>query len=163
MSDVQETLQELMHRRLRELGVRRGRGEPLSLREAYQAVPLGPDGKPLISYETARLAFNGEHTRIGDRAADAFAVILDVGVSDVLIAAGQRPRLGPFRLPTRADRLDDKQRKVVLAVVDAILSAADESDRLAPTDVIAEAMEEGDKAARPRNSENVQKVRRGSA
>ena len=123
MSDVNETLQQLLERRLRELGARRG-GGPLSLREVWQSLPTDENGRRPISYELVRRVRENGHSNIQDRAADAIATMLDVAVSDVLQAAGQRPRLGRFELPRRADRLNDSERGVVLSVVDAILDAA---------------------------------------
>ena len=136
-----ETLQDLMERRLRQMGQRRGRGESISLREAYQrlleqindrnreAVEEGrPDEQldPPPTYEVFRRIRNG-HTRITDNTAVALATMLDVDVADIYVAAGIRPTLGRFELPTRADRLDDQQRSVVLAVVDTILRAGDQA------------------------------------
>ena len=125
MSDVNETLQQLVERRLQELGRRRGRGEKLSLREVWQTLPTDDQGKRPISYELVRRVQVEGHTNISDRAADAIATMFDVAVSDVMVAAGQRPRLGRFELPRRADRLTDQERDVVRGVVDAILDAAD--------------------------------------
>lgn len=144
MSDVTETLQDLMERRLNELGKRRGRGESISLREAYQRLldkindenadiasreQADPAGfPPPPTYEVFRRIRNG-HTRITDPTASALATMLEVSVDEVYAAAQIRPRLGRFELPTRADRLDDGQRKVVLSVVDAILNAAGEGEQ----------------------------------
>lgn len=125
MSDVNETLQALLERRLREMGQRRGRGEKLSLREAWMRLPE-LDGGRAISYETVRRIRENGHTKIGDATADAIATMLDVPVDRVLLAAGQRPRLGKFDLPRRADRLTEDERGVVVGVVDAILSAANQ-------------------------------------
>ena len=125
MAHVNETLQQLMERRLREMGQRRGRSEPLSLREVWMALPENSTGSRAISYESVRRVLVEGHTNISDRAADAIATMLDVAVSDVLAAAGQRPRLGRFELPRRADRLTDSERQAVVGVVDAILGAAD--------------------------------------
>lgn len=122
MADVTETLQQFLERRLRELGARRGR-DTLSLREVWQTLPTDDAGKRPISYELVRRVRENGHSNISDRAADAIATMLDVAVGDVLIAAGQRPRLGRFELPRRADRLTDREREVILAVVDAILNA----------------------------------------
>lgn len=143
MSDVNETLQDLMERRLREMGHRRGRGESISLREAYQRLADQVEehnteqrermssGKPgggkmwrIPTYEVFRRIRNG-HTSITDPTASALATMLDVPVEDVFRAAGIRPRLGRFELPTRADRLDQQQRAVILSVVDAILEAGE--------------------------------------
>lgn len=124
MSDVTETLQDLMERRLKELGRRRGRGEQISLHEAYDRLieKAGPGGD-IPTYEVFRRIRREGHASITDRTANALATMLDVGVDEVLIAAGQRPRLAKFELPSRADRLTESERQAVLGVVDAILDA----------------------------------------
>lgn len=126
---MNETLQDLMERRLREMGKRRGRGESISLREAYQRLvdEAGEDAK-LPTYEVFRRIRNG-HTSITDPTASALATMLGVPVEDVYAAASIRPPLSRFELPTRADRLDGNQRQVVLSVVDAILQAGDAAGR----------------------------------
>lgn len=124
MSDVTETLQQLMERRLREMGKRRGRGESISLREAWMRLPEH-DGKRAVSYETVRRIRENGHTTIGDATADALATMLDVPVAQILMAAGQRPRLGRFELPQRADRLTPPERATILSMVDALLDATD--------------------------------------
>lgn len=123
MSHVTETLQELLERRLNELGKRRGRGESISLREAWMRLPETSGGRP-VSYETVRRIRESGHTNISDDTADALATMLDVPVDQILQAAGQRKRLGKFELPRRADRLSETERRAVLGVVDAILEAA---------------------------------------
>lgn len=125
MSDVTETLQDLMERRLRELGHRRGRGESISLREAWQRLPENEAGGRTPTYETFRRIRQEGHTRISDETAGALATMLEVDVDEVYAAARIRPRLGRFELPTRADRLDGNQRKAVLGIVDAILDAGE--------------------------------------
>lgn len=126
MSAVNETLQDLLERRLREMGQRRGRGENLSLREAWLRLPEDANGTRAVSYETVRRIRENGHNKIGDQTADALATMLGVDVDAVLRAAGQRPRLGAFELPARAQRLTEPERAVVLGVVDAILEAADQ-------------------------------------
>lgn len=123
-----ETLQDLLERRLRELGQRRGRGESLSLREAWQRLPEDEQGNRRPTYEVFRRIRQTGHTNITDETADALATMLAVDVNLVLAAAGQRHRLGPFELPRRADRLDDAERQAVLGVVDAILRAGKRDD-----------------------------------
>jgi len=109
------------------MGQRRGRGESISLHEAYQRLTdqhaAGTYTGKLPTYEVFRRIRNG-HSRISDDTASALATMLDVHVDVVYAAARMRPRLGRFELPTRADRLDGAQRQVVLSVVDAILDAA---------------------------------------
>lgn len=124
MSDVNETLQDLLERRLKELGQRRGRGEQISLHEAYDRMveKLGKDAD-VPTYEVFRRIRTTGHAKITDRTADALATMLEVGVNEVLEAAGQRKRLGRFDLPRSADRLDEAERAAVLGVVDAILKA----------------------------------------
>jgi predicted DNA-binding protein len=126
LSDVNaETLQDLMERRLKELGQRRGRGEQISLHEAYDRMveQLGKDAD-VPTYEVFRRIRTQGHSKITDRTADALATMLDVDVNEVLEAAGQRKRLGRFDLPRTADRLDEVERAAVLGVVDAILRAS---------------------------------------
>lgn len=126
MSDVNaETLQDLMERRLKELGQRRGRGEQISLHEAYDRLvdKAGPDAD-IPTYEVFRRIRTQGHRKITDRTADALATMLEVDVNEVLDAAGQRTRLGRFELPRTADRLDESERAAVLGVVDAILRAS---------------------------------------
>ncbi|GEB13588.1 hypothetical protein GUY44_06915 [Pimelobacter simplex] len=128
MSDVNETLQDLMERRLYELGRRRGRGESISLREAWQRLPEDENGARRPTYEVFRRIRQAGHSNITDETADALATMLDVPVGDVLVAAGQRPRLGRFELPRRADRLTQGERDVVMGVVDAILTAGERAE-----------------------------------
>lgn len=125
MSDVTETLQDLMERRLRELGHRRGRGESISLREAWQRLPEDENGQRRPTYEVFRRIRQSGHSNISEETAVALATMLDVDLGDVNRAAGRRAPLGRFELPTRADRLNDTERGVVLGVVDAILDAAE--------------------------------------
>ncbi|WKN47111.1 hypothetical protein [Nocardioides sp. Arc9.136] len=121
------------------MGKRRGRGENISLREAYQRLLDSTNDRnaervetgeeqlgPPPTYEVFRRIRNG-HSRISDATASALATMLDVPIEDVYTAAKIRPRLGRFTLPTRADRLDDQQRQVVLSVIDAILQAGETS------------------------------------
>lgn len=124
MSDMTETLQQLVERRLREMGKRRGRGENISLREAWLRLPEGDDGQRPVSYETVRRIREQGHTNIGRATAIALATMFEVPVEEIQTAAGQRPEAGPFVLPPRADRLKPNERQAVLAVVDAILDAA---------------------------------------
>lgn len=124
MSDVNETLQQLLERRLREMGKRRGRGESISLREAWVRLPE-VDGKRAVSYETVRRIRENGHSAISEETAAALATMFNVPLGDVLRAAGQRRPLGRFELPKRADRLDEQERAVVVSVVDAILGAGE--------------------------------------
>lgn len=126
MAAVNETLQQLVERRLREIGQRRGRGENISLREAWLRLPEDANGARAVSYETVRRIRENGHSKIGDTTADALATMFDLDVDEVLQAAGQRPRLGRFELPRKADRLTEDERAAVLGVVDAILAAADQ-------------------------------------
>src|SRR4051794_17554968 len=80
-----------------------------------------------VSYETLRLLKIGQHSgAISPDVAEGLALALDVPLTTVLEVAGQRIPLGPFVLPKRAETLTKGERAVVLSVVDAILSAADQ-------------------------------------
>lgn len=121
MSNVQPTLlQQLFRQRLREMGDKRGRDEPLTLAEAYRAVK-----NPEVTYEVLRRVETDGHTNIGDKAVRTIATMLGVDENEVRRRAGQRPRLGRFELPARADRLQQPERAAVVAIVDAILDAAE--------------------------------------
>lgn len=144
-----ETLQELLTRRLTEMGTARGRHEPLSLLEAYQAATPAPE----VSYEAVRRVLHG-HSRIGARTARTLATMLDVPLQDVEVAAGSRPTRERFELPERADRLHDLERQVVVAVVDAILNAGNRGER-APAPLVVtdgEVIVSGEKQSRQRGS-----------
>lgn len=109
------TLQHLVLDRLRDLGDRSG---PLSTRLAARR----SGGK--VSYETLRKIARGEHSGdISDDVAQGIALALEVPLSQVHAAAGQRPALGRFELPRRADRLTAAERRTVIAVVDSLLNA----------------------------------------
>lgn len=117
MKDVKD-LQQLVERRLKELGGPRG---PMSSRSAAAR----SEGK--VSYETLRLLRIGQHSgSISREVAEGLALALDLPLETVLGAAGQRIPLGPFVLPPRAETLTKSERAAVLSVVDAILDAADQ-------------------------------------
>ena len=111
-------LQQLVDRRLRELGDHRG---PMPTRRAAAR----SEGK--VSYETLRLLKLGRHSgSISLEVAEGIALALDLPVTTVLEVAGQRIPQGPFVLPKRADTLTKSERAVVLSVIDAILDAAEQ-------------------------------------
>lgn len=101
-------------------------------------LPEQADGSRAVSYETVRRIRELGHNKIGDTTADALATMLEVSVDEVLTAAGQRKRLGPFRMPRRAERLNETERAAVLGVVDAILNAADADRGVAQTRLLAD-------------------------
>lgn len=116
MADVRN-LQQLVLDRLTELGDRRG---PMSTRQAA----LRSRGQ--VSYETLRLLAKGEHSgRLEEDTVAGLALALDVPRSRILAAMGQQmlQPLPPFELPKRAQQLSRAQRKVVLAVVEGLLSS----------------------------------------
>lgn len=154
-------LQELVDRRLTELGTGRG---PMSTRQA--AARSG--GK--VSYETLRLIKIGQHSgSISQEVAEGIAEALEVPVDDVLRLAGRRIPQGPFVLPRRAETLTKSERAVVLSVVDAILdAAAQEREQDAETDsdklrAVAEGGRQtgGGKSAARKASQTARRVRRG--
>jgi len=116
LNAVQETLQQLVQRRQRELG---GSDGPIPTRQVW----LRGGGEEEWSYETVRRVVELGHDKIGDRIADRLAIALDIPVSKILAAAGQRQRGKPFTLPARANRLSDTERRIVLQNIDAILGA----------------------------------------
>lgn len=118
MPDV-ASLTALYNARRKELGA--PRGEPISHRAAARLA--GDEGK----HETFRQIGNGTHTgRIDEETVDA---LIKFGLSERAVrrAAGHQTLTSPgaFVLPARANRLTQTQRRVVLSVIDAILSAAE--------------------------------------
>lgn len=112
----QETLQQLVQRRQRELG---GAAGPISTREVWRR----GGGDEHWSYEIVRKIVERGHSNIGDRIADRLALALNVPVSRVHAAAGQRQRGAPFVLPPRAAGLTQTEREIMLAVMDGFLGA----------------------------------------
>jgi hypothetical protein len=108
----QETLQDLVLRRLAELGTPEG---PLSLRDAADK------SRGKISYETLRLIARGRHQgAINDRTAEGLAEAVDVPLALVYRTAG---------VPTRFDRLPGAQRKLVEDVAAGMLEMYDKGRR----------------------------------
>lgn len=122
VADEPETLQQLFRRRQVELG-------NLTVRQVW----LRCDDQ--AGYETFRRIENGSHTRITDPVIDALALALDVPVSTVIQAAGQRQRLGPFVAPRRWERLTESERAVLLDVADAILDARSADQQQDPVEL----------------------------
>lgn len=153
MSDVNETLQQLLTRRLREIGRTRGRDTPISLHQAYLAAPDKlPSGEQPVTYEVIRRVSKGTHSNLTGRAVRTLATMLGVPEADVWQAAGRRAPAGRFELPERADRLSDAERLVVLSVVDAILNAGESVATQAPSDSALMTAEQPDadlEASRP--------------
>jgi hypothetical protein len=152
-------LQELVDRRLTELGAGRG---PMSTRQA--AARSG--GK--VSYETLRLIKIGQHSgSISQEVAEGIAQALEVPVDDVLRLAGRRIPQGPFVLPRRAETLTKSERAVVLSVVDAILDAAvqerHQDDAPQSLRAVAETGRQagGGKGGARKASQTARRVRRG--
>lgn len=78
----------------------------------------------LISPTHVSAIERGSTSNVRDTTLDGLVVAL--GISDTAIrrAVGfTRNTMGPFKLPARADRLNERERKVVLALIDTILAA----------------------------------------
>jgi hypothetical protein len=116
-----ETLQELVLRRLRELGDESG---PISSREAVRGF------ESLISYENLRLIARGVHQgKISDRTAEGLSAALRVPPSVVYAAAGVPSPGTRWRWPQRFDRLSPRQREMVEQFAAALLDAYDQGRR----------------------------------
>lgn len=108
---VQETLQQLIRRRLSEL--------ELSTRNA------AAHAHGLISHALIARYSNGVGGTLSAKTAQGLALAIDVPVDVVFAAAGMPNSPGPFTLPARADLLTAKERRAVISVVDAILASRD--------------------------------------
>jgi hypothetical protein len=147
-------LQQLLARRLNEMGAHRG--EPLTLNEAFNRLPPGDH----VTYEAIRRVWTDGHTNIGPKAVRTIATMLQVEEDVVRRAAGQRPMQGPFELPARADKLNEKERAAVLAVMDAILEAAESGRRNEAPAVVAQDPNYDELDLTPRQRRKVRKARR---
>lgn len=116
-----ETLQQLVVRRLRELGSEAG---PMSAREAVRAA------ESLVSYENLRLIARGVHQGgISDRTAEGLSRALRVPVSRIYAAAGVPSPGTRWRWPEKFDRLAPRQRELVEQFAAALLEAYDQGRR----------------------------------
>lgn len=118
---ARETLQQLVLRRLRELGDASG---PMSAREAVRAA------ESLISYENLRLIARGVHQGgISDRTAEGLSRALRVPVAQIYAAAGVPSPGTRWRWPEKFDRLSPRQRELVEQFAAALLEAYDQGRR----------------------------------
>lgn len=116
-----ETLQQLVVRRLRELG---GDTGPMSAREAVR----GFEG--LISYENLRLIARGVHQgNITDRTAEGLSSALRVPIAQVYAAAGVQSPGTRWHWPQRFDRLSPRQRELVEQLAASLLDAYEQGRR----------------------------------
>lgn len=116
-----ESLQDLVLRRLSELGDQEG---PMSAKAAAAR------SRDRISYETLRLIARGKHGgRIGDRIAEGLSLALDVPISEVYRAAGAPRPQSRWDWPQRFERLDAGQRQLVEEIASALLEAYDRGRR----------------------------------
>lgn len=114
MSDVNRSIPELVAMRQAQLHIKTVRG-------LYSRIPSGRD---LVSYETFRKLANGEQRGAKDeKTIQTLALALGISERQVERALKIPPSYGHFGLPDRAQRLDPRERGVVLDVIDTILRA----------------------------------------
>lgn len=76
----------------------------------------------LVSHGTLQKIATGQHSgRIEESTLRGIALAVDVPISVAREAAGTRDDFGDFQLPERASKLRPKQRKALLALMDALL------------------------------------------
>lgn len=81
----------------------------------------------LVSKSQIAAIERGETTTVTDKTVRGLALALDVPVPRVWAAAGVRPsRLRPFEVPERANRLNARERRLVLTLIDTLLAAHEE-------------------------------------
>lgn len=106
------TLAELVTKRREQLG--------LSLRGVADA------SGGLVSKTNVGAIERGDYQVTGDRVLRGLALALELSVDEVTAAAGRQwRRLQPFTLPEKADRLNARERKLVLSLIDTLLAAHD--------------------------------------
>lgn len=124
---MSETLQDLVLRRLLELG---GGKDAMSAREAVRRADV--EG---LSYESLRKIARGEHSgRLTDRTANALAAVLEVPIKVVYEAAGITMPDGPWPWPDRFARLSQPRRRLVEDVAAALLDEYERGRREAAGD-----------------------------
>lgn len=111
-------LPSIARRRMHDLGVH-------TLADLYRLVPA--DGNR-ASYETVRKILRGIQVTTRDpRVTHTLSIMLDIDPRDVAVALGSPPTYGDWVLPPRAQRLDPRERQVVMAVIDALIRARREN------------------------------------
>lgn len=106
------SLAELVAERREQLG--------MSLRGAAEASGGLVSKTHLAAIET------GETTAVSDRMLRGIALALELPLGRVREAAGVRPALRPFSCPERADRLNARERRLVISLIDTLLAAREE-------------------------------------
>ena len=97
-------------------------------REAGSYRLLAARSGGLVSVSTLNSIATGKHAgRLSEATLRGIAAAVDRPATEVaaLVGVELADELPPFVLPRRADRLTQPQRRVVVAVVDAILTAAE--------------------------------------
>lgn len=108
------TLRELVLNRLAELGTERG---PLSYRDA--AAKSGG----LVSAPTLHLIGQGTHNGdITDRVLKGVARAIEMPLAEVVEAANRSKFRPPVTLPPRSADLNQRERRALIAVMDAFLA-----------------------------------------
>lgn len=115
MPDEQETLPELIERRMRELAPH---GQKLSVRDVWRRGG-GLTGE--WSHQTVNDLVAGRPKQLRDKTIERLALALEVSENQVRAAIGQRRHNRPFQLPPRAAALSEAERRIVLDVLDAVL------------------------------------------
>jgi hypothetical protein len=76
----------------------------------------------LVSHGTLQKIATGQHSgNLEESTLRGIALAIDVPISQAREAAGTRDDFGDFQLPERASKLRPKQRKALLAMMDALL------------------------------------------
>lgn len=92
-----------------------------NLSALYRLLTPGDDR---ITYETLRLLYNGHQRGTRDvRVPRDLALMLKVSENEIRQAMRVEPNYGRFEIPDRAQGLAPDERKVVVSVIDAILTA----------------------------------------
>jgi hypothetical protein len=97
----------------------------------------------LVSVSTLNNIATGRHSgRLTDDSIRGIALAIGRPADDIARITGTEltDELPPFVLPKRANRLTQPQRRVIVSVVDAILSAADTAGHKRPARAVTDAM-----------------------
>lgn len=95
----------------------------LSLRQAAEK------SGGLVGYTTINDIERGGTRRVNDQTITGLATALDLSEARIRRAAGlSAQQLPPFEMPSRANRLNARERRLVLSVIDTLLAAHERGD-----------------------------------
>lgn len=117
--DLIETLAEFIQRRKQELG--------LSNRDIWRK-----GGVDYWSHQAVNNLVDGSTRNPGEQTIERLAIALETSTNNIRKRSGRRRHGKPFQLPPRAAALSDRERRVMVDLLDAVLGKFREEDEPVP-------------------------------